>query len=77
MSRTIASNLMDKLDKLIATVRFIKEQEGAAAPPAAPTNNASSGNIAGLPPDQPPVFRKKKKNIYLGLGSRNRWTKPQ
>jgi hypothetical protein len=66
---------MDKLDKLIATVRFIKEQEGAA--PAAPTNNASSGNIAGLPPDQPPVFRKKKKNIYLGLGSRNRWKKPQ
>jgi hypothetical protein len=76
MSGTIASNLMDKLDKLIATVRFIKEQEGAAAP-AAPTNNASSGNIAGLPPDQPPVFRKKKKNIYLGLGSRNRWKKPQ
>jgi len=64
---------MDKLDKLIATVRFIKEQEGAAAP----TNNASSGNIAGLPPDQPPVFLKKKKNIYLGLGSRNRWKKSQ
>jgi hypothetical protein len=66
---------MDKLDKLIATIRFIREQEGAA--PTTPTNNASSGNIAGLPPDQPPVFQKKKKNIYLGLGSRNRWKKPQ
>ena len=67
---------MDKLDKLIATVRFIREQEGAA-PAATPTNNASSGNIAGFSPDQPPVFLKKKKNIYLGLGSRNRWKKPQ
>lgn len=28
-----------------------------------PTNNASSGNIAGLPPDQPPVG-KKKRYIY-------------
>ena len=26
-----------------------------------PTNNASSGNIAGLPPDNPPVNKKKKK----------------
>ena len=28
---------------------------------SAPTNNASSGNIAGLPPDDPPVNKKKKK----------------
>ena len=28
-----------------------------------PTNNASSGNIAGLPPDQPPI-KKKKRYIY-------------
>ena len=26
-----------------------------------PTNNASSGNIAGLPPDEPPIKKKKKK----------------
>ena len=76
MFRTITSDLMNKLDKLINTIRFIREQEGGAAP-AAPTNNASSGNIAGLPPDQPPVFPKKKKNIYLGIGSRSRWKKSQ
>ena len=40
-----------------------------------PTNNASSGNIAGLPPDNPPVKkgRKKKKYIYGGRGSRKMW----
>jgi hypothetical protein len=47
---------MNKLDKLIATVRFIKE-DGMGA--GAPTNNASSGNIAGLPPDSPPVDLRK------------------
>ena len=38
-------------------------------------NNASSGNIAGLPPDDPPVKkgRKKKKYIYSGRGSRKMW----
>ena len=39
---------------------------------AAPTNNASSGAIAGLPPDQPPM-RKKKRYIYGGTGSRKMW----
>ena len=39
---------------------------------AIPTNNASSGNIAGLPPDQPPM-RKKKRYIYGGTGSRKMW----
>ena len=48
-----------------------------------PTNNASSGNIAGLPPDDPPVKknkrgsgmknRKKKKYAYGGRGSRKMW----
>ena len=46
-------------------------------------NNASSGNIAGLPPDDPPVRknkrgsgmknRKKKKYAYGGRGSRKMW----
>ena len=50
---------------------------------AAPTNNASSDNIAGLPPDDPPVKknkrgsgmknRKKKKYAYGGKGSRKMW----
>ena len=39
---------------------------------AIPTNNASSGAIAGLPPDQPPM-RKKKRYIYGGTGSRKMW----
>ena len=41
---------------------------------AIPTNNASSGNIAGLPPDDPPVNKNKKKRyIYGGRGSRKMW----
>ena len=44
---------------------------GAAAV-GVPTNNASSGAIAGLPPDSPPV-KKKKKYIYGGHGSRKMW----
>ncbi len=38
----------------------------------APVNNVSSGNISGANED-PPVNKKKKKNIYLGLGSRVQW----
>ena len=37
-----------------------------------PTNNASSGAIAGLPPDTPPL-RRKKRYIYGGRGSRKMW----
>ena len=39
---------------------------------AAPTNNASSGAIAGLPPDEPPM-KKKKTYAYGGRGSRKMW----
>lgn len=41
----------------------------------APTINIGSGNIAGSVEagDDPPVRRKKKKYISLGLGSRSRW----
>ena len=39
---------------------------------AVPTNNASGGNIAGLPPDNPPM-KKKKRYIYGGTGSRKMW----
>ena len=38
----------------------------------APTNNVGDGKIAGLPPDDPPV-RKKKRYIYGGKGSRKMW----
>ena len=49
---------------------LIKKEEMTVG--AVPTNNASSGAIAGLPPDQPPV-KKKKKYIYGGHGSRKMW----
>ena len=40
------------------------------------TNNASSGAIAGLPPDNPPVKKRKKKTYaYGGIGSRKMWMK--
>lgn len=63
---------MNKIDKLIETVRLLKE-EGMTA---GPTNSVGGGNIAGTPeadPGNPPVFREKKKNIYLGLLSRTPW----
>tara|TARA_B100000927_G_scaffold27466_1_gene20585 strand:- start:137 stop:406 length:270 start_codon:yes stop_codon:yes gene_type:complete len=47
-----------------------KEEMGASG--GVPTNNASSGNIAGLPPDSPPV-KQKKRYIYSGRGSRKMW----
>lgn len=49
---------------------LIKKEEMAAG--SVPTNNASGGNIAGLPPDQPPV-KQKKRYIYGGHGSRKMW----
>lgn len=57
---------MSKIDQIINIVRSLREE-------GVPTNNASSGNISGLPPDQPPVYGKKR--IYLGKGSRKSWMK--
>jgi len=54
------------INKIIDIIRTLKEE--------APTMSVSSGGIAGLPPDQPPVFKKKKKKyIYGGKGSRKMW----
>ncbi len=68
---------MDKIDRIIEIVRSLKEEMGAAAVSGPPTNSTNQPGqppaIAGLPPDSPPVFPNKKKNIYLGLGSRKRW----
>ena len=57
------------INKIIKKIRDLREEMASAG---VPTNNASSGNIAGLPPDTPPV-RKKKKYIYGGRGSRKMW----
>ena len=63
------SNDDSRLNRLIDMVRSIREEVAAA-----PTNNASSGAIAGLPPDSPPVFKKKRKPTPVGrYGSRKLW----
>jgi len=48
----------ETLLKLINIVRNLREDGMVGS--GIPTNNASSGNIAGLPPDNPPVFKKKR-----------------
>ena len=61
--------LIDKINNpnyLEKVRRNVRKEEVAIA------NNASSGAIAGLPPDQPPM-RKKKRYIYGGTGSRKMW----
>lgn len=68
-----------KIDKVIEAFRsYINlKEEGMVI---GPTNNVGDGKIAGTPqadPGNPPVFSGKKKNIYLGIGSRKRWMKPK
>lgn len=58
------------LDKIIGIIRNLNE-EGMVV--GGPTNNASSGNIAGLPPDEPPVSKKKKDRKYLKGPGRKVW----
>jgi hypothetical protein len=54
------------IDKIIDIIRTLKEE---------PTMNLGAGQIAGTVEagDQPPVFKKKKKYIYGGRGSRKMW----
>ena len=61
--------MKEKLQRVIDTIRSLKEEMAVGG---VPTNNASSGNIAGLPPDSPPV-KQKKRYIYSGRGSRKMW----
>jgi hypothetical protein len=56
-----------KLDKIINIIRNLNEEV------AVPTNNASGGAIAGLPPDQPPVRKKKKGRKYMKGPGRKLW----
>ena len=57
------------INKIIKKIRYLREEMASAG---VATNNASSGNIAGLPPDSPPV-KQKKRYIYGGRGSRKMW----
>lgn len=62
---------MDKLDRLIHIIRNLKED---AAIVSGPTNAANAAGLGFNPnTETPPVFPKKKKNAYLGIGSRKRW----
>jgi hypothetical protein len=61
------------LDRIISIVRHYIVEEGMSVS-VAPTNSTNPPgqiNIAGLPPDNPPV-RKKNKYIY-GAGFRKKW----
>jgi len=58
------------LDKIIGIIRNLNEEGMMVGGPA---NNASSGNIAGLPPDQPPVRKKKKERKYMKGPGRKVW----
>ena len=63
------------IDKIIGIVRNLKEE--------APTMSVAGGGIAGLPPDHPPVFKKKKNKNEMPTiigrgkfpGARARWSK--
>jgi hypothetical protein len=52
--------MKSKINRIIDIVHQLRE-DGMGVVPTPPTNNASSGNIAGLPPDQPPVDLRKGK----------------
>lgn len=68
-----------KIDKIIEAFRhYINLKEDGMI--GSPTNNVGAGQIAGTPQadlGNPPVFLRKKKNIYLGIGSRKRWMNPK
>ncbi len=54
------------INKIINIVRGLKED--------APTMSVGDGSGTALPPThEPGVNKKKKKNIYLGIGSRKQW----
>tara|TARA_B100001113_G_C20791144_1_gene483944 strand:+ start:400 stop:603 length:204 start_codon:yes stop_codon:yes gene_type:complete len=55
-----------RLSKIVNLIRGLNEE---------PTMSLSGGKIAGTKEagDLPPVNKKKKKNIYLGIGSRTQW----
>jgi hypothetical protein len=59
------------LQKIIDIIRSLHE-EGEGGAPTNSTNPPGQINIAGLPPDNPPVKKKKNKYIY-GAGFRKNW----
>lgn len=73
MSFTVAIHLMNKVDKLIFTIRNLKEEgEGAIANVVGDGEKSLGYNINT---GTPPVFPSKKKKTYVkgGRGSRRWW----
>lgn len=69
-----------KIDIVIEAFRNYIELKEEGGMVVGPTNNVGGGKIAGTPqadPANPPVFKKRKKGIYLGIGSRKRWMNPK
>ncbi len=67
---------MNKIDRIIQIIHDLREEGMITSGPTNSTNKPGQPiSVAGLPPDSPPVFKKNKRNIYLGLGSRKRWMK--
>ena len=58
------------LNKIIGIIRNLNE-EGMMG--GTPTNSVSGGNIAGLPPDEPPVRKRKKERKHLKGPGRKVW----
>ena len=71
MFKKTASNLMDKVDRIIEIIRCLKEDSGTVSGPTNVANTAGLGFNTNT--ETPPVFIKRKKNAYLGVGSRRRW----
>ena len=59
-----------KLDKIINLIRTLNEEAVVSSGPA---NVASGGAIAGLPPDQPPVRKRKRERKYMKGPGRKVW----
>ena len=59
-----------KLDKIIGMIRTLNEEAVVSGGPA---NIASGGAIAGLPPDQPPVRKRKRERKHMKGPGRKVW----
>lgn len=63
------------INKIIDIIHTLKEEGMGVGAVSGPTNSLAGGKIAGTAEagDSPPVFKGKKKNIFLGKGSRKNW----
>ena len=62
---------MEKIDKIIKTIRELKEEVAMSASP--PTNSSNAQGLGFDPESESPPVRKKKRYIYFGKNSRKWW----